>query len=158
MATIKESEENTSGLRLVIRKAKGEEALLDISKSIKKYDFKLNSKDGVLKKDASIMPELTIEGEYPDNVADAVSQFMVNWAMEIASAAYKYVELISFNDKKIRKRYVFPAAFVVDYDENVEEAGQAVKFKLFIKLDKDSRNEFKIYVNEELPIENKEDD
>lgn len=162
MATIREGKEKCNydgdGLRLIVRQAEGEEAFLDIAYSVKKYSFKLNSDDGAVTKDFNIMPELTIEGEYPAEVADKASQFMAEWATEASSGtAYKYVELMRFDKEKIRKRYVFPNAFVVDYDEWVENAAGEVSFKLYIKQHKDKKTAFKMFVNEEKPAENEEE-
>lgn len=158
MATIKESAElKVEGLKLIVRKADGEEAFLDIAESVKRYAFKLNSDNGSLVKDINIMPELTIEGNYEVSIADKASQFMAQWAMETGSGAYKYVELMHYEDNKICKRYVFPNAFVVDYDEWVVEANQSASFKLYIKQHKDKRTAFKMFVNEEKPAENKEE-
>ena len=70
MATIKEDETIQNGLRLIVRKAENEEPFLSIEGSVNKYTFKLNSDDGALTKDNNIMAELTIEGEYRDEVAD----------------------------------------------------------------------------------------
>lgn len=157
MATIREDEHVQNGLRLIVRKAEGEEAFLDIEGSVTNYSFKLNSDDGSLTKDNNIMAELIIEGEYREEVADKASQFMAEWATETTGAAYKYVELMRFNENMIRKRYVFPNAFVVDYDEWVDNATDQVSFKLYIKQTKDKRTAFKMFVNEEKPAENKEE-
>lgn len=160
MATIREEKPdyNGDGLRLIVRKAEGEEAFLDIANSVKKYLFKLNSDDGALSKDFNIMPELTIEGGYHEDVADKASQFMAEWATDASSkTAYKYVELMRFDKDKIRKRYVFPNAFVVDYDEWVSDAAGEVSFKLYIKQYKDKKTAFKMFVNEEKPAENEEE-
>ncbi len=157
MATIREEEHTKNGLRLIVRKAEGEEAFLDIEDSVNKYLFKLNSDNRSLTKDNNIMAELTIEGEYRDEVADKASQFMAEWATETTGSAYKYVELIRFNENLILKRYVFPNAFIVDYDEWVGDAAGKVSFKLYIKQTKDKRTAFKMFVNEEKPAEDKEE-
>lgn len=153
MATIRENETVENGLRLIVRKAEGEEAFLDIQGSVTHYEFKLNSDDETLTKDNNIMAELTIEGEYREEVGDKASQFMAEWAMETTGAAYKYVELMRFDENMIRKKYVFPNAFVVDYDEKVKKATGTVAFKLYIKQTKDKRTAFKMFVNESLPAE-----
>lgn len=157
MATITENKKIKAGLRLIVRKAEGEEAFIDIEESVKSYVFKLNSRDDAMKKDNNIMAELTIKGVYREEIADRASQFMADWAMETTGAANKYVELLRFDENKIRKRYVFPNAFVVDYDETVEDAAGAVAFTLFIKQTADERAEFKMFVNEEKPAEDKEE-
>ena len=157
MATIRENEEIKNGLRLIVKKAEKEEPYIILEESVKKYLFKLNSNDVAVVKDNNIMAELTIEGEYREEVADKASQFMSEWATETTGAAYKYVELIRFDENMVRKRYVFPNAFIVDYEEFVNEAAGVVTFKLFIKQTKDKRTAFKMHVNEILSNENKEE-
>lgn len=153
MATIREKEKKETGLRLIVRKKEGEEAFLDLVGSITSYEFKMNSADDTTAKDKNIMVELHIKGEYRVEVADQASKFIAEWALEETGAAYKYVELIRFDENKIRKRYVFPKAFVVDYVEKNEGNSDNPTFELFIKENKDDRRAFKMFVDEELPAE-----
>lgn len=152
MATIKEKVEKKKekGLRLIVRKKEGEEACLDLVESIESYEFKMNSVDDAESKDNNIMVELHITGKYRAEVANQASKFMAEWALEEASAAYKYVELIKFSDNIIHKHYIFPRAFVVDYTEKNGAGNDNPTFELFIKENKDDRGAFKIIVDEDL--------
>ena len=154
MAVIKEKlTSNDEGLRLIVRKAEGGEPLLDLIESIGTYEFKLNSADDCVAKDKNIMMEMKITGKFREEIAEQASKFFVEWALEEGSAAYKYLELLKFNEVKTKKRYVLPKAFVVDYSEK-EQNDANLSFELFLKENKDDRKAFRVYVDEErMPIE-----
>jgi len=136
------------GYILKVKEQEDGEELFHLNNSqIKGYRFIMNSPNDVETKANNIMAELHIEGEFNDNTDDPIPKKIVEWSLTHTATgrAFKYLQFDYTVDGVVKRRYIFPNAFVVDFEEKrgVKDCPSGRPcFELFIKQNKDDLDEF----------------
>ena len=110
----------------------------------------MNSPDEVETKADNIMAELHIKGKFNDEEDDNIPKKIVDWCLiskKAGSIAFKYLQFDYVVGDLVKRRYIFPNAFVVDFVETREydeETSEGAYFDLFIKQNKDKLKSFEM--------------
>lgn len=140
------ADQKETGYILTVKDSKdGDEYFKIGAKSIKGFKFIMNSPDDVETKEDNIMAELYIKGEFNNNTDDDIPKKIVDWCLTNTDTgeAFKYLQFDYIVGDLVKRRYIFPNAFVVDFQEEQGfDEKNSKGFYLFVKQNKDDLTDF----------------